>query len=121
MASAKRDRIRRLIEEADGLSDSDINAWKERARLAVAGAYGDESNQVERFDEIRWSLAMWSSSTPDSAHAEAKRNGLRRAVEMLQALAEDLYEREGGVDRSRSPSMAGRASTPSRASCRLSG
>ena len=132
--SAKQDRIRRLIEEADGLADSEINAWKERARLAVTGAYGDESDPLERFDEIRWSLSMWSSSTPDSAHAEAKRGGLRRAVEMLQALAEDLDEREGGVDlpplsrrrsasmgrRSRSPSLAGRASTPSRASGRLS-
>ncbi len=97
-SSAKQDRIRRLIEEADGLPNSDINAWKERARLAVAGAYGDESSQLERFDEIRWSLGMWSNSTPDSAHAEAKRSGLRRAVEMLQALAEDLGEREGGVD-----------------------
>lgn len=96
--SAKQDRIRRLIEEADGLADSEINAWKERARLAVTGAYGDESDPLERFDEIRWSLSMWSSSTPDSAHAEAKRGGLRRAVEMLQALAEDLDERKGGVD-----------------------
>lgn len=94
----KQNRISRLIEEADELPDSDINAWKERARLAVAGAYGDESNQLERFDEIRWSLSMWSSSTPDSAHVEAKRHGLQRAVEMLQALAEDLGEREGELD-----------------------
>lgn len=97
-SSAKRDRIRRLIEEADGLAERDINAWKERARLAVASAYGDESNQVERFDKIRWTLGVWSSSTPDSAHVEAKRSGLRRAVEMLQALAEGLDEREEGVD-----------------------
>lgn len=39
----KQDRIRRLIDEADGLPDDQINAWKERARLAVAGAYGVES------------------------------------------------------------------------------
>jgi hypothetical protein len=97
-SSAKLDRIRRLIEEADGLRDGDINAWKERARLAVAAAYGDESSQVERFDEIRWKLGLWSSSTPASAHAEAKRGGLQRAVEMLQAFAEDLEERERRLD-----------------------
>jgi hypothetical protein len=94
-ASAKQDRIRRLIEQADGLPDGEISAWRERARLAVAGAYGDASDQLERFDKIRWTLAVWTDSTPHSASAEARRRGLRRAEEMLQAFVEDLEEREG--------------------------
>jgi hypothetical protein len=93
----KLNRIRRLIEEADGLDNSGINAWKESARLAVAGAYGEQSNQLKRFDKIRWSLSMWTNSTPDRVHEEAKRAGLNRAIEMLQALAEDLEEREEAV------------------------
>jgi hypothetical protein len=49
----KQNRIRRLIDQAGGLPDSDIGAWKERARLAVSGAYGDGSDQLVRFDKIR--------------------------------------------------------------------
>lgn len=93
-ASAKQDRIRRLIEQTGELPDDEMRAWKERARLAVAAVYGDGSAQVERFDEIRWNLGMWSSSTPSSAFKEAERGGLRRSVELLQAVLEDLEERE---------------------------
>lgn len=94
-SSPKRDRIRRLIEEAKGLPDDQTNAWKERARLAVSGAYGEGSDQLGRFDKIRWTLPMVTDSTPRSAYAEARRGGLRRAVELLQAFVEDLEEREG--------------------------
>jgi len=94
-ASPKQDRIRRLIEQANGLPDDQTNAWKERARLAVSGAYGEESDQLERFDKIRWTMGAVSSSTPRSAFAEARQRGLRRAVEMLEAFEEDLEEREG--------------------------
>lgn len=92
--SAKQGRIRRLIEQADGLPDKEIDGWKERARLAVSGAYGDHSDQLERFDSIRWSLSFWSDSTPAAVFLEAKRRGFRRAVEMLQAIEEDLEEQE---------------------------
>jgi hypothetical protein len=96
--SAKQDRIRRLIEDADGLSDGEISAWKERARLAVSGAYGDKSDQLGRFDKVRWTLGIATDSTPRTAYAEARRSGLRRAVEMLRAFAEDLEERERRPD-----------------------
>ena len=93
-ASAKQDRIRRLIQQADGLPQDELQGWKERARLAVAAVYGEGSGQLKRFDKIRWSLSMWSDSTPRSAFAEAEQRGLRRSVELLQAVLEDLEERE---------------------------
>ena len=99
--TAKQDRIRRLIEEAEDLSDAQINAWKERARLAISAAYGEESGQLRRFDKIRWTLPVVTDATPRSAYAVAKRGGLRRAVEMLKAFVEDLEEHE------RSPELPG--------------
>jgi hypothetical protein len=88
------DRLQRLIDQASELENDAISGWKERARLAVAAAYGDDSDQVERFDGIRWTLAMWTAGTPESVHAEARRRGLTRAVEMLEAFVEDLEDRE---------------------------
>jgi Protein of unknown function (Hypoth_ymh) len=96
--SAKQDRIRGLLEEAKELSDGELGAWKERARLAVSGAYGDDSDQLKRFDKIRWTLSIATDSTPRSAYAEARRRGLQRSVELLQALVEDLEERKGRPD-----------------------
>jgi hypothetical protein len=87
------ERIERLIEGAVELRDNEINAWKERARLAVTAAYGEKSDQLSRFDDIHWTLSFWSDSTPRSAHAEARQRGLKRAVEMLEAMAEDLEAR----------------------------
>jgi hypothetical protein len=75
-----------------------MQGWKERARLAVAAVYGEGSGQLKRFDKIRWSLSMWSDSTPRSAFAEAERRGLRRSVELLQAVLEDLEEKEKTPD-----------------------
>ncbi len=89
----KLDRLQRLIDQAGEPGNNEISAWKERARLAVAAAYGENADQLERFDSIRWSLAMWSDRTPQSAHVEARRGGLKRAVEMLEAYVEDLEAR----------------------------
>lgn len=99
--TAKQSRIRRLIEEAENLGDGQISAWKERARLAVSAAYGEDSGQLRRFDKIRWTLPIATDTTPRSAYAEARRGGLRRAVEMLKAFVEDLEEHE------RSPELPG--------------
>lgn len=89
---SQQERIKRLIKQADGLPASGIDGWKERARLAVVSVYGEGSGQLERFDGIRWSLPMWSSSTPQSAFDRAKRGGLQSSVQMLEAIAEDLEE-----------------------------
>lgn len=97
-SSAKQDRIRRLLDEAKELPDDSAGAWRERARLAVSGAYGDDSDQLKRFDRIRWTLPVVTDSTPRSAYTEARRRGLQRSVELLQACAEDLEEREGRPD-----------------------
>jgi hypothetical protein len=90
----KVDRLQRLIDQANELGNDVISGWKERARLAVAAAYGDDSDQLKRFDKIRWTLGMWTERTPQSAHAEARRRGLNRAVELLEAFVEDLEDRE---------------------------
>jgi Protein of unknown function (Hypoth_ymh) len=97
-ATAKQDRISRLIQQANELPSNELRAWRERARLAVSAVYGEGSDQLKRFDKIRWNLSMWSNSTPQSAFTEAERNGLLRSVELLQAVLEDLEEREKAPD-----------------------
>lgn len=83
-------RVRVLIDEAQHLDDRELNAWRQRATLAVAAIYGDPSPQLQRFEKIRWTLGVFTENTPDSAFQSAQRGGLRRSVEMLEAIAEDV-------------------------------
>jgi hypothetical protein len=89
------ERVQRLVDQADGLAANEMNSWKERVHLAVVAIYGDGSDQVRRLDDIRWSLGIWSDSTPRHAFAEARQRGLRNSVGFLQAVIEDLEEKEG--------------------------
>lgn len=94
--AAALDRLRKVHDEGQGLSTrADIDAWRERARLAIAAAYGDGSSQLKRFDDIRYSLGMWTDSTPQSAFDSASRGGLRKALNMVAACIED---RESSLD-----------------------
>src|SRR4051812_37519994 len=85
-------RLQRLIDEATYLTAREVGPWVERARLAVAAAYGDNSSQLGRFDDISYSLGMWTDSTPDSAFDAATMSGARTAIGMLEAFVEDLSE-----------------------------
>lgn len=85
------DRVRRLLEDAGRVaSGGDVPAareWSERARLAVAIVYGDDSPQVERFNQIKFKpTASWVTA------AQAAASGVGEARAMLGAMVEDIAE-----------------------------
>ena len=92
---AQLEHVRRLIADADDLEQGEIEAWKQRARLAVASIFGSGSDQLEQFDFIRWSPGAWSDSSPPDIFDRAERGGLRNARSMLQAVAEDIQAHIG--------------------------
>ena len=61
--------LRGAIEEAapPAYQPSDFDGWKERARTALRLAFGEGDQVIARFDDIRYGLSMWSTSTPASA------------------------------------------------------
>jgi hypothetical protein len=83
-------RLRKVIADAAGMRADGVDSWCERARLAVMAAYGETSTNLRRFDEISYSLGVWSDSTPPSAFDAAALRGVREAVAMLEAFVEDL-------------------------------
>jgi hypothetical protein len=89
-SAANRQRLQRLIDESYGLGQGDFTAWRQRAQVAIGAVYGDPSPQLERFDAIRWTLGIWTDSTPNSEHAAARQRGLNNAVSMLRAFVEDI-------------------------------
>jgi hypothetical protein len=92
------ERIERLVADAEAVTPSDYKAWVQRARLAVAAVYGDPSPQLERFDDIRYGLIMWTDLTPDHAWHQAAMSGVREALGELKAIAEDIRAHIEPVD-----------------------
>lgn len=85
-------RIRALVGEVEdpSFNHTQVTGWVERARLAVVAVYGAGSDQLARFDEIRYSPSMWTDSTPDSTFHNVAVGGARQAAKMLSAVAEDI-------------------------------
>jgi predicted nucleotide-binding protein len=71
--------------------------------LAVIAAYGADSSQLARFDDISYSLGFWTGGTPQSAFDDAAVAGARTAVGMLTAFVEDLDEGQAIETRPASP------------------
>jgi hypothetical protein len=95
-------RIERLLEEHSGLAPrfeaGELNAWRERARLAIAAVYGDPSPSLERFDEIRYSPSVAWSGMDRSIYDNTRIGGAKSAASQLRAVAEDLREHLGGAE-----------------------
>lgn len=86
----RRQLIERAIEEARDGTTADFTRWKESARVAMKLVHGDGSDALARFDAISYSLGFWSSSTPSSEFAAARRDGVRCGIAMLEATLTEL-------------------------------
>jgi hypothetical protein len=84
------ERLRKVLADADGLTPEARNEWRERARLAITATYGAESAELKRFETIRYTLSVWTDSTPDSAFDRAARGGIEKAASALRAMVEDV-------------------------------
>lgn len=96
--------LRRQVEEANAGVPADFGKWRERTAAALRVALGKDHPVAIQFTDIRYGLSMWTSSTPDSAWAEAQADGVREAIALLEAA---IYEIElDGGSTTESPSSA---------------
>ena len=68
-----------IIEANDG-DPVDFSLWRQKTEVVLRNVVGDASPLYEAFQGVRYSLAMFSSDTPDSAFDNARRSGVRSAV-----------------------------------------
>lgn len=62
-----------------------FTAWKGKVRGVLVAALGKDDHLIERFDKVRYSLGIWTSSTPSSDFREAQRRGVRNACGVIDA------------------------------------
>lgn len=63
----------------------DFTAWKNKTRGVIAAALPGDEDLLEQFDRIRYSLGMYSTSTPRSAHDQARHRGINTACGVIDA------------------------------------
>lgn len=82
--------VEQAIELANDGDPADFYAWREAARVALRIALGEDDPTLARFDDISYSLSMWTDGTPQSAFDRAKRGGVKQAIAMLAAVKTEL-------------------------------
>lgn len=81
-----RELLSRAIELGNNGDPTDFNEWRETARVAL----GEQDETMIRSSDIRYSLMVFSSATPQSAWDKARRVGVQEAIAVLHAVQLEL-------------------------------
>ncbi|MDT0309680.1 TIGR02391 family protein [Streptomyces sp. DSM 44917] len=98
--------LKQLKAEADtqglGLQRSgQFSSWKGRVRSVLIRALGKDHHLLADFESVRYSLSVYSTTTPDSAFDQAFLGGVRRACGVIEAAIfeiEDAGTSDDAVD-----------------------
>ena len=82
-----------LIEQVEKVtyqSSSDMARCRDDAKSFIRNAISSNSDWIKRIDSIRWSLSMFTSSTPDSAFASAWNGGKKDFLNVLASIKSEI-------------------------------
>jgi predicted nucleotide-binding protein len=83
-------RLSEQISAANGGTPADFAGWKATTDVVLRNAVGDDDQLVADFRKIKYTLGMWTESTPQSRFDAAKRSGVLRGVALLEAAIKHL-------------------------------
>lgn len=66
--------------------------WHRDTKVAVKRIFGAQSGHLSDFEDIRYSLSIYTTDTPDYVFAEARRDGLRHAASVLESMIDEISE-----------------------------
>ena len=95
-AQAK-DRIQRGLDAIPELmsihrSSQEFTKWHRNTKIAIEYTFGEDSQHVETFTRIRYSLGIISGGIPEYEFQEAYVNGLQRAQAILESMLDEIEE-----------------------------
>ena len=88
------------------VGNQEFKKWHRDTEVAIEKIFGEGTRHSEDFSDIRYSLMMFSTSTPDSAFDEAYRSGLRTAISVLESLVDEIKEYWDSESESQSQEMS---------------
>lgn len=91
------DKINSLIEQIDELQrlergNAKFKKWIRDTQIALEHIFGNESRHVIDFNKIRYSLGVFSSSTPKQKFQQCYIDGLEHAKHILISMIEEIQE-----------------------------
>lgn len=81
----------------------EFKKWRRDTQIVIERIFGKETRNLKDFDDIRYGLGVWTSSTPKSDFHAAYQGGLKNAVAVLDSMIDEIrtfgFEGEdGGVE-----------------------
>lgn len=85
-----RERARPLLSMSSG--NQDFKKWHRDTEVAIERIFGQGTRHTQDFEDIRYSLMAFSTSTPDSAFEEAYRSGVNTAITVIDSFIDEIKE-----------------------------
>lgn len=73
-------------------SGPEFTKWRRDTEVAIERIFGSKSRNLEDFKDVRYSLSVFTSGTPDSAFTEAYHRGLENAAAVLNSMILEVEE-----------------------------
>jgi hypothetical protein len=86
----QRDATREL--QGKDLSGPEFAKWQRDTEIIIARIFGGEARNLKDFQDVRYSLSVFTSSTPDSDFDAAYCRGLTNAAAILDSMIAELEE-----------------------------
>ncbi|TCC48059.1 hypothetical protein E0H73_43040 [Kribbella pittospori] len=91
LAIAELEKLKREASDAGGLGTDDVlTGWRARAKGVLVAVFPPKHHLVESFDGVRYGVTVAWSGMPESMWDEARRDGIREAVALLDAAIYEL-------------------------------
>lgn len=87
-------RQREIAKTLTGVSSSDpaFTKWYRDTEVAIERIFGDKSRNLADFRDVRYSLGVFSSMTPECEFTAAYRRGLSNAAAVLSSMIDEIVE-----------------------------
>lgn len=98
------EKFKEIYKEIDVLMEQKVNkytpqfqAWHSKAERFLIKQYGEESYEVKKFKSFRFSLAFYTSGTPESSFIRACQNDLCIVKAIFEQYLEDMQEENDDI------------------------
>jgi len=91
------EKLQRQLAEIDPLlrlrrGSPEFKRWHRNTEVAIENVFGHDTRHIKDFTSLRYSLGVFSNSTPDSDFEAAYQRGIANARQVLQSMIEEITE-----------------------------
>lgn len=70
----------------------EFKKWHRDTEVAIERVFGEGTRHLKDFEDVRYSLSIFSSGTPDSSFEEAYRRGVNTAITVIESFIDEIED-----------------------------